>query len=254
MPRHQLILFSILFIISTTTLSLSEQVKLQLAAPLSSVLFFPVKTTTQFLQFLTVSNTRIAELETVVNQLQLENAELKKRILCDTTDFKTTKYKLLRAQIIGRDPLNINGYLYVDKGQKQQLYVNQPAISINGLVGKIKYVGVKYSIVETIENKGFTVSAIDVNTGVHGIIKKRDNLIFDFIRINDEINIGDAIYTSGMSEIFPEGILIGRVKKIERGNHLFFKPIFITPGVQINRLTHVYIISDSTITASEKYK
>ena len=171
---------------------MNERVKLQLAAPLSSVLLFPVKTITQFLQFLTVSNTRITKLETVVSQLQLENAELKKRILRDTTELKTTKYKLLRTQIIGRDPSNINGYLYIAAGQRQKLYVNQPAISINGLVGKIKYVGFNYSIVETIENK--------------------------------------------------------------RGDDLFFKPVYITPGVQINRLTHVYIISGSTITANNEYK
>ncbi len=254
MFRRQLILFSILLIIATTFLSLNERVKLQLAAPLSSVLLLPVKTITQFLQFLTVSNTRITKLETVVSQLQLENAELKKRLLRDTTELKTTKYKLLRTQIIGRDPSNINGYLYIATGQRQKLYVNQPAISINGLVGKIKYVGFNYSIVETIENKGFTVSAIDVNTGIHGIVKNKGNLIFDFIKINDAINIGDAVYTSGMSEIFPEGIFIGRVKKIERGDDLFFKPVYITPGVQINRLTHVYIISGSTITANNEYK
>lgn len=254
MSRRQLILFSILLIIATTFLSLNERVKLRLAAPLSSVLLFPVKTITQFLQFLTVSNTRITKLETVVSQLQLENAELKKRILRDTTELKTTKYTLLRTQIIGRDPSNINGYLYIDTGQRQKLYVNQPAIFINGLVGKIKYVGFNYSIVETIENKGFTVSAIDVNTGIHGIVKNKGNLIFDFIKINDAINIGDAVYTSGMSEIFPEGIFIGRVKKIERSDDLFFKPVYITPGVQINRLTHVYIISDSTITANNEYK
>ena len=132
--------------------------------------------------------------------------------------------------------------------------MNQPAISINGLVGKIKYVGFNYSIVETIENKGFTVSAVDVNTGIHGIVKNKGNLIFDFIKINDAINIGDAVYTSGMSEIFPEGIFIGRVKKIERGDDLFFKPVYITPGVQVNRLTHVYIISGSIMTVNNEYK
>lgn len=231
---------------------MNEPTKLQLSTQLSSVLLFPVKTITQLLQFLAISNARIAELETLVKQLQLENTELKKKIVLDTTEFKTIEYKLLRAQIIGRDPSNINGYLYIDKAQK--VYVNQPVISINGLVGKIKFVGSNYSIIETIENQGFALSAFDVNTGVHGIVKKKGNLIFDFIGINDAINIGDSICTSGMSEIFPEGILIGRVKKIGQKENLFFKPVYITPSVQINRLTHVYIISGGKTTTHEEFK
>ncbi|HEC78319.1 MAG TPA: rod shape-determining protein MreC [candidate division WOR-3 bacterium] len=245
MSRRQLILFSILLIVCITFLALGEQSKLYLSTRLSAVLLFPVKTVTDFLHFLTISNARITELETLVNQLRLENSELKKRILLDTIEFKTTKYELLKAQIIGRDPSNINGYLYINKGKEDDVKINQPVISINGLVGKIKLITEKYSVVETIENQGFAVSAVDINTKIHGVVKKKQNLIFDFIRIDDEIAVGDSICTSGMSEIFPQGILIGIVKKIEEQNTLFFKPVYIKPSVQINKLTYVYVISNA---------
>ncbi len=253
MPRHQLILFSTLLIISITFLSLYEQTKLQLSTQLSSVVLFPVKTITEWLQYAAISRAHIEELETVVSKLRLENTELRKEILLDTTDFQTTDYILLQAQIIGRDPSNINGYLYVDKGQKQNIYVNQPVISTKGLVGKLEYVGTDYSIVETFENRGFAVSALDFNTGVHGIVKKKGNLIFDFINIDDEINIGDSIITSGMSKIFPEGIMIGRINKVGGGDDLFFKPVYITPAVQINRLVYVYILCGSKTNKEPKF-
>jgi rod shape-determining protein MreC len=243
LPRPRFILFFVLFIVPIIFLSLNEPTKFHLSTQLTSVLLFPIKTITVFIEFLTVSNARITELETVVNKLQLENTELKKKILSDTIEYKTTEYILLKAQIIGRDPTNINGYLYIDMGKRENLYENQPVISISALVGKIKFVGTDYSIVETVENQGFALSALDVNTCVHGIVKKKDNLIFDFIRVNDEINVGDSIFTSGMSDIFPEGILIGKVEKIGEEENLFFKPVYITPSVQINRLTYVYIVS-----------
>ena len=228
-------------------MSISEQIKLHISTHLSSVLLYPVKTITEFLRFLSISNTRITELEKIVNQLHLENSELKKKILSDTTEFSTTKYELLKAKIIGRDPSNINGFLHIDKGQEHDVYVNQPVISINGIVGKIKFVSSNYSIVETIENQGFALSALDVKNGIHGIVKRKTHLIFDFIRISDEIDINDSISTSGMSEIFPEGIMIGKVERIGKGEGLFFKPVYITPAVQINRLTYVYIISSGEI-------
>ncbi len=227
---------------------------MHLSTEFSSVLFFPIKNIIQFLHFFSISNARITELEIELQHLQLENTELRKKILLDTSDLKTPNYKLLKAHIIGRDPSNINGYLYVDKEQAHRLYVNQPVVSLNGLVGKIKYIGTNYCIVETIENQGFAVSALDVNTGIHGIVRKKGELIFDYIKIDDEIHLGDSIHTSGMSEIFPEGILIGRVKKIEKGTNLFFKPVYITPSVHINRLTYVYIVSGIKVTISEKSK
>ncbi|MGB3341538.1 MAG: rod shape-determining protein MreC [bacterium] len=203
---------------------------------------FPVRTITTLLDFLTISSDRITELETTVNQLRLEKAEWKKIVLRDTTDYQTTMYRLKKAQIIGRDPSNINGYLYIDAGYKNEVRTEQPVLSIDGLIGKTKYVGADYTIVETVEKRGFTVSALDANTGIHGIVKNQGNLIFDFIRIEDEINIGDSVFTSGMSNIFPEGILIGTVKKIDESSDLFFKPVYLKPSVRVNQLNYVYLV------------
>lgn len=242
MSRRQLILFSSLLIISITLLSLTEQTKLYVSTELSSVLLFPVRTVTRFLHFLSISNARITELEIELHKLQFENTELKRRMYLDTTNFSTTDYRFMKAEIIGRDPSNINGFLYIGRGQ-HNVHINQPVVSLNGLVGKIKYVGTNYCVVETIENQGFAVSAVDVNTRIHGVVKKKGELIFDYIKKDDEIHIGDSIRTSGMSEVFPQGILIGIVKKIEQGTHPFFKPVYISPGAQISRLTSVYVVS-----------
>jgi len=206
------------------------------------VLLFPVRTVTQFFHFLSISNARIIKLEIELHKLQLENTELRKRIYLDTTDFSMTNYTFMKAEIIGRDPSNINGFLYIDREQ-HNVRINQPVVSLNGLVGKIKYVGTNYCVVETIENQGFAVSGIDVNSFIHGVVKKKGELIFDYIKKDDEIHIGDSIRTSGMSEIFPPGILIGIVKKIEKGIHPFFKPVYIAPSVQISHIAFVYVVS-----------
>lgn len=242
MPRRQLIFFSVLVTISIVFLLLNEPTTLTLSARLSSVLLFPIKTVTRFIEFLTISSSRIQELEITVNRLKLENATLRERTFQDTTELTEIHFTLVKARVIGRDPANINAYLHIDKGKDNQLYVNQPVISINGLVGKIKFVNTQHSIVETIENQNFSVSALDVESGVHGIIKQQGSLIFDYIRKTDEINIGDSIYTSGMSEIFPPGILVGTIQDIHPTNDLFFTRVFITPSTKVNRLTSVYVV------------
>jgi rod shape-determining protein MreC len=181
-------------------------------------------------------------LEHEILSLQLENANLRTALVLDTTQHTENPYTLLKAHIVGRDPSNINGYLYIDKGSARSLVINQPVISPNGLVGKIIHVGTHNSIIETIENQGFTVSAVDVNSGIHGVVKNNRALLFDYIRIGDSISIGDSIYTSGMSEQFPAGILVGVVETIAEPKDMFFKPVYITPSVHVNQLVYTYIL------------
>jgi len=245
LSRRQLILFSSLLIIPIILLLLSEPISLALSARLATVLLFPVTAITRFIEFSALSSARLEELEIMVNRLELENGQLKNKISIDTTEFRSSNFKLLKARISGRDPSNINGYLYIDKGKEQGLFVNQPVISISGLIGRVKFVGDHHSIVETIENQGFAVSGLDIKSGIHGIIKQRVSLIFDYVRATNEIDIGDSIYTSGMSEIFPAGILIGTVQEIQQAKDLFFKKVYVKPSTQVNRLTSVYLIFGS---------
>jgi rod shape-determining protein MreC len=244
--RQQTILFVILFAISLFPHILSEQTRLALATEMSTVLLYPVRVTSALLEYLNVSSTRIERLEIRLSQLHLENALLRDRLEVDTTQIASPQYVLLKARVIGRDPLNINGYLHVDKGTNHGVAVNQPAITVNGFVGKVKHAGPTTSVVETLENSGFTVSAVDVKTGIHGVVRKQEHLTFLYVRHTDTINVGDAVITSGMSEIYPKGILLGTVQMILESDDMFFKNVYVSPAVQINRLTSLYIIETKT--------
>lgn len=252
MSRNQLIIFFSLAIISIILLILDEQTDIIISTELSSVLLFPVKIIMQYQQFLSVSRVRIEELEIALSKLALENTELKKNLALDTVAYKPTNFKLLKARVIGRDPADFNGYLYIDKGKEDSIYINQPVVVADRLVGKVKYVGEYLSIVVTLENRNIAISAVDSKTGVNGIVKYRDYLILDYIKITDEINISDSIYTSGMSEIFPPGLLIGTVKEVYRTTDLLFKNIRLIPGVQVNRLSYVYLVFSGKTTSKDE--
>jgi rod shape-determining protein MreC len=239
-----------LFTISVIPLFLSENANLILARNLSSVLLYPVRITSKLVEYLNISNVRIEKLEIRVNKLTLENAILRDILELDTTQLAARDLRLLKASVIGRDPQNINGYLHIDKGTVHGVVKNQPVVSADGFVGKIKNAGTTTSIVETIENRGFAVSAIDINTGIHGVVKSQTNLLFDYVRHTDTIEIGDSLLTSGMSEVFPKGILIGTVQRVSESDDLFFKNVFVAPAARINRLVSIYIILDENRTTA----
>lgn len=227
-----------------TFLSLKPVGKLRIANFLAPIVLFPVQTVTNYLQFLDVTSKRIERLEREIEMLKHRNTELIKNQKYNSIDPDTASFELIKSRILGRDPLNINGYLTVDRGSNHGVKINQAVISRDGLVGRIKHVSSNESIVETIENNAFAVSAIDQNTDVHGVVIHFQQLQFEYIRNSDEIFIKDTIVTSGMSEIFPAGIVIGFVKEIEPGDDLFFKTIHLEPAARVNRLYYVYIIND----------
>lgn len=244
MLRIQVFLFVILLIISLILIILNPNIDLYISNRVSEILLFPVRVVTNYLQYLYVSQKKIDNLESEISKLRIENQFLKNRLgsLSISDTISELNFKLLKANIIGRAPSNFNGFLYIDKGQKDGLSINNPVILQDKLVGRIKSMSEDFSIVETLENEGFAISAVDYHTGVYGIVKKKKQINFEYIKIDDEINTGDSIYTSGLSEVFPKGILIGTIADIRKKDDLFFKEIIISPAIKINRLNYVYVI------------
>lgn len=223
----------------------NDQTSLSISAELSPFMLFPLRTASSYVQFLSVSRTRINDLEIKISEMGLENSRLRKKLQSDSVELVPLTYRFITAHVIGRDPSDFNGFLYIDKGQKDSLYANQSVVIAGRLVGKIKQAGSNYSIIETIENKNIAISAFDGRSDINGIVRYHDGLSLDYVKINDDIVAGDSIYTSGMSETFPPGILIGSVARAYETGDLLFKRVELTPGVQINRLYYVHILVES---------
>lgn len=222
---------------------MNQNTDLYISAHISEIILFPVRSISNYFQYLYISQKKIDALEVEISKLQIENQNLKNRLelsgLPDT--ITTANLRLIKANIIGRDPTNFNGFLYINKGKNDGLNINDPVIIQNKLVGRIRSLSDRTSIVETVENRGFAISAVASRTNIYGIAKQKEQLILDYIKLDDEINNGDSIFTSGLSEIFPKGVLIGTVSEIRYKDDLFFKEVVITPAIKINKLNYVYI-------------
>ncbi|MEO0137686.1 MAG: rod shape-determining protein MreC [candidate division WOR-3 bacterium] len=244
MSRIQLVLFASLLVIALTFILLNPQADLYLSNKIGEILLLPLRVSYRYIQYLETSQKKIEYLETEVSKLQIENQALRYQLeqykVADT--ILTAHLRLLKANIIGRDPQNFNGFLYLDKGSTQGLNLNAPVVLENCIVGRIKSLAENTAIVETIENVDFAISAVDSRSGIYGIVKKRTSHYLEYIKSKDDVQIGDSIYTSGLSDIFPGGLLIGVVKNIKKKEDLFFKEVEIEPAISINALHYVYVI------------
>jgi len=184
---------------------------------------------------------------TILEQSQVELDRLRSLYELDQmyADFPKTG-----AQIIGKDPGNWYDVFIINKGSNDGIAVNMVVLAGEGLVGHIIEVGPNYAKVQSIINDNYHVSAKSIRTSdlciVNGDLSLVDSQAFCFVdKISDQANIiiGDQIVTSHLSDIYPEGILIGTIIEITDNDYKMTKTAILKPVVDFMHLEEVLVIN-----------
>ncbi len=150
------------------------------------------------------------------NEIRWENERL--RTLVDLKE-KNDDFEMTGASVIGIDPSGWHTYFIIDKGLKDGLYKNGVVVDSGGVLGKIEALGTSWARVVTITEPGTACGAQVGRTGDMGIIEGDAllNGICKMTSIPKDANItpGDYIVTSGSGDVYPAGLIIGRVKEIK---------------------------------------
>jgi rod shape-determining protein MreC len=67
-------------------------------------------------------------------------------------------------------------------------------------------------------------------------------LSLEYLSGSASIQTGDAVVTSGIDGIYPEGFVVGRVEQIERAGGLF-RSVRVRPAVDFSALEHVLVVT-----------
>lgn len=149
------------------------------------------------------------------------------------------------ASVVGKDVQGIQDWILINKGLKHGVAKDMIVISPeNALVGKISEVNENFSKVILIIQKDSVVAGIIEKNRIEGLVKRDDKggLFIDFIPKSENLEIGERIITSGMDNLYPKGILIGKIESIDTSDNQIFKKITITSAVDFSKLESVFII------------
>lgn len=144
-----------------------------------------------------------------------------------------------------RNPSNLYTRFYINLGKKDGVKRNMIVLSGETLIGKVGRVYENYSIVDMITSENFNVSAL-TESQMLGIVKGSDEedgtLYFEANTFQNNIEIGEKIYTSGISEIYPKGLYIGKVSEIDEDNGELFRSIKVKNDIDILSMMEVLIL------------
>jgi rod shape-determining protein MreC len=182
--------------------------------------------------------------ELAYKYMQIEDALLENIRLRKLLGFREkSQLNLTAAEVIGENPHNIvNGFL-LNAGSDHGIYLSAPAVTAEGLVGKIVSVDNNRSVCQILLDPSSRVSAKIQRNRELGVIAwdGGNDLKLMYITKTIKVYVGDVIITSGISQIFPENIKIGVVVQVSLDKRGLFQEIVVQPSVNFNRLEEVQV-------------
>ncbi|MFV9510878.1 rod shape-determining protein MreC [Tepidibacillus sp. LV47] len=185
----------------------------------------------------------IAEL----NQLRAENKKLKEML--GYKEKAMNQYQLKMAKVISRSPDRWNNMLVIDQGQKDGIQKGMAVITTKGLIGKVYHVSNFSSTVQLIsdsEHGGFIFAAIQSNPQAYGVIDGYDvtknELRLTKIELDVKLEPGQLVTTSNLGGTFPNGLVIGKIVRVEEGENGFTKTAYVKPEANLYHIDYVFVV------------
>ena len=181
-----------------------------------------------------------AQLRTLLNRLN-EQSEISTRTL-DTL----VRYEFVSARVINNSVAQFKNFITINRGEDAGLRPGMAVISTAGAIGKVKSVSPHFAVITSILNIDEQVSSVLKRTGNFGTIQWEgtDPRIANLLYVPRHVRpaAGDSVVTSGYNAVFPEGILIGKVKKVSLDKEALFYDIQVELAQDFNSLYYVRIV------------
>ncbi|MGE5708149.1 MAG: rod shape-determining protein MreC [Bacteroidota bacterium] len=175
-----------------------------------------------------------------IAELRSENARLKE-LLGVTFEGANPG---MAARIVGRSPDNWFQRVLIDKGSRDGIVLDSPAVGSKGLIGKVTQVGAHASWITLVTDPSLSVSCLNQRTRVSGILAGQSSElpVLNYVQQQADFRQGDALVTSGFGGVFPKGIPVGTVETIHKDPALITPQIRIRPVEPLNRLEEIRLL------------
>lgn len=152
--------------------------------------------------------------------------------------------KKVLAQVVSWDSSNGFKVLRINKGKNSGLKEMSPVITMTGLVGYVYRLSANYADILTILDQNNRVDSIVAETRTHGIVEGESGFKchLKYVNRTEKLELGYEIITAGLGEIYPKGIKVGKITKIDKENFGITQRVEITPSVNFHKLEEVVVL------------
>jgi rod shape-determining protein MreC len=182
-----------------------------------------------------------------VEQLALENMRLRK-LLGLRERLQSTA---MAAQVVydAADPYSRK--VIIDKGMADHVSLGAPVLDEAGVLGQVTRVYPLVSEVTLITDRDHAIPVLNTRTGARGVAfgdvsSRADAMELRFMAANADVAAGDLLTTSGVDGVYPPGLPVARVEKVERRVDAVFARIYCVPLAMVSGAAHVMVLDAVT--------
>ncbi len=222
--------------------------------PINNIIDYPINVANKFIElsYLREENIKLKHqlkkmfLYKIQQEEIIKDYNIYKRVLETKDAFKFKE--LIPVNVIFRNNISWYNYLIISQGRNYNLSEDLPVVvtyDFNNfyLVGRIWTVEEKTSKILLITNQLSGIPAKIKNKNIQGVIigSGTNELVMEYVLLEDEVNVGDVVVTSSVLSSIPQNIEIGTVKSVKT-SILGFKKVIVLPSYNINNLGNLIVL------------
>ena len=139
----------------------------------------------------------------------------------------------------------------IDKGSTSNIALGSPVIDADGVIGQVVRVYPLYSEVALLTDNDQATPVLNVRTGIRSVMfghptAHSDVLELRFVSGTADIQAGDELITSGMDGVYPAGLAVAKIDKVERRTDSAFAKITCQAKANLGNVKHVMVLQPMT--------
>ena len=203
--------------------------------------------------YLTLSGFKL-ENERLRNRIQTLEVERQKLFEAEATHRKLQQLLDFRAQLPGKSVTasiiadSASSWFQgcvLDKGSADGVQKDMAVVTPLGVVGKVVSTSTRSAKVILLTDANSGIDVLIQRTRSRGIVSGslESGLVLKYMKRSEDIQVGDRLITSGLDGVFPKGLMVGAVTKVNKQNVGLFQFVEVLPAVQPSRVEEVLVVA-----------
>ena len=141
----------------------------------------------------------------------------------------------------------------IDKGALQGLELGSPVLDESGVLGQVTRVHPLVSEVTLVIDRDLAIPVLNVRTGARSVAfgdpltaASGSGLELRFMGSNSDVKEGDLLTTSGVDGVYPAGLPVAKISRIERRAESAFAKIYCAPQALVAGARHVMVVKPAS--------
>lgn len=160
---------------------------------------------------------------------------------------RAPEVRMVFAQVIATSPSPLFRSLRIDRGRQDGIEVGAAVVSHAGIVGRVAALGDHFADIMLLTDANSSTDVLVQRTRARARVRGQGGddgyaIEAQYLARTADVEPGDVLITSGLSRVFPKGLVAGRVISVERRAFGLYQRAMVAPNVDFSRIEAVMVI------------